>query len=130
MSVVSAAVIVFLLIRRKSPSRGGSNPYNAVALGVTVFICLVLLDILLIHRFNAGRPQQQCFNLLEEYRHIVSGDEEYAYTMLFNFLLFIPLGFSLSEYFSSRPIRPGAWQTLKSVALFAFAFSLCCECLQ
>ncbi|MBQ6254916.1 MAG: hypothetical protein IJK05_09770 [Bacteroidales bacterium] len=102
MSVVSAAVIVFMLIRRKGSSRGGSNTYNAVALGVTVFICLVLLDILLIHRFNADRPQQQCFNLLEEYRHIISGDEEYAYTMLFNVLLFIPLGLTLSEYLSSR----------------------------
>lgn len=127
MSVVSAAVIV-MLIRRKCSSRGGCSLYNAAALGVTVFICLVLLDILLIHRFNAARPRQQCFNLLEEYRHIVSGDEEYAFTMLFNFLLFIPLGFSLSEYLSSRRIRP--WKTLKYAVLFAFIFSLCCECLQ
>lgn len=130
MSVAAAVVIVFMLVRRKGSSRGGSNPYNAVALGGMIFICLALLDILLIHRFNADRPQQQCFNLLEEYRHIISGDEEYAYTMLFNFILFIPLGFSLSEYFSSRPLRPGARQTLKLAALFAFVFSLCCESLQ
>ena len=130
MSVVSAAVIVFLLIRRGGPSRGGSNPYNAVAFGVTVFICLALLDILVIRRLIPGRPPQQGFDLLQEFRRVFSGNEEYGYSMLFNVLLFIPLGFSLSEYLSSRPIRPGAWQTLKSVALFAFAFSLCCECLQ
>ena len=48
--------------------------------------------------------------------------------MLFNFVLFMPFGFSFSEYLSSRRVSPG--KTLKYAVLFAFGFSLCCECLQ
>lgn len=123
MGVVSLAMTVILLARKKS------SVYGAIALGLAVFTGLVLLDsaVLIRHlgflRHGAGR------NLEFTLDRLLHGSEGARSEMISNLIVFIPFGFFLAEYLASLK-RLSIVRRLGLVTLTAFSLSLLIECLQ
>ena len=134
MVVVSLALTVILLIRKKC------SVYGAVALGLAVFTGLVLLDmaVLIRHlgllRHGVGR------NLGFALDRLLHGSEGARSEVISNLIVFIPFGFFLAEFLAAAPVssagpkstttRFGIGRRLGVAALTAFSLSLCIECLQ
>lgn len=123
MAVVSLALPVFLLIRKKC------SVYGAIALGLAVFIGLVLLDIAVVIRHLRLLRHGTGHNLRFGLDRLLYGSKDARSEVISNLLVFIPFGFFLAEFFASLK-RFSIWRRLGFAALTAFSLSLCIECLQ
>ena len=123
MGLLSLAFTVILLIRKKC------SVYGAIALGLTVFTGLVLLDtaVLIRHlgllRHGVGR------NLGFALDRLLHGSEGARSEVISNLIVFIPFGFFLAEFLASLK-RFSIGRRLGVAALTAFSLSLCIELLQ
>ena len=123
MAVVSLVLAVILLIRKKG------SVYGAIALGLTVFTGLVLLDtaVLIRHlgllRHGAGR------NLGFALDRLLHGSELARSEVISNLIVFIPFGFFLTEFWASLK-QFSIGRRLGVAALTAFGLSICIELLQ
>lgn len=122
---VSLALILLALSRKRT------SVYGSVALGMTVFTGLFLLDALVLvrslgivqHATNAG------IDLGKEFQSVFHGSVGYRVGMLSNILAFIPFGFFLSGFLASTR-RIGACHRIGVATLAGFGLSLGIECLQ
>ena len=105
------------------------SAFGAIALGVTVFLGLYLLDALALVRFGSHPVEHPGVDLGAEMRRIASGNEESLMLMLFNVAAFVPFGFFLAEFLASiKRFSTGRW--IGFVALAGLGLSLCIECIQ
>lgn len=119
--VIMALLVAFLFRKRCST-------YGAIFLGLTVFAGLFLIETAVFLRHIGILPHGSGvnFNLSGRIFHgsIYSRAEDIS-----NIAVFVPFGFFLSEFISSR--KPfGAGRRIGLVTLVASGFSLCIECLQ
>ena len=115
------ALTVPLLLRKKC------STYGAIALGLTVFLGLFLLDAAVINRYLGTLPQSTGFEFT--FRRLFHSTESGRAELFANLLAFVPFGYFLSEFLSTtRRLAP--WRRLGLATLLAFALSLCIECLQ
>ena len=123
MGLLSLALTVILLIRKKC------SVYGAIALGLTVFTGLVLLDsavlILYLGLLRNGTGRNLEFTL----DRLLHGSEGARSEVISNLIVFIPSGFFMAEFFASLK-RFSIGYRLGAVALTAFGLSLCIESLQ
>ena len=113
------ALTVFLLTRKKG------SVYGAIALGMTVFIGLLLLDTAVMIRYLGLQHHVAGCNLRFELTQLFRRKIE----LVSNAAVFIPFGFFLSEFLSSLK-RIGVWRQIGFMALASFCLSLCIELLQ
>lgn len=121
MTVVALAVAVFLLIRKKC------SAYAALALGLTVFVGLFLLETAVLMRLSGNYPYNSgvTFGFERIVHPSVSGWAE----LISNVVVFIPFGLFLSEFLASAK-RFSAGRRLGLATLAGFGLSLLIECLQ
>ena len=120
---VSLALTIYTLTQKKC------SPYGAVALGLTVFIGMYLLDALALNRIGMEGVRKTGFDLESEWHRLLHGGEENRMLMLFNVAVFVPFGFFWAEFLTStKQFSIGRWIGL--VALAGFGLSLCIECIQ
>ena len=123
MVVVSLALTVILLIRKKC------SVYGAIALGFAVFIGLVLLDTAVLIRHLGLLLNGTGRNLGFTLDRLLHGSEVARSEVISNLIVFIPFGFFLAEYLASLK-RLSFVHRLGLVTLTAFSLSLFIECLQ
>lgn len=125
MVVVSLALTVILLIRKKC------SLYGAIALGLTVFMGLFLLDAAVVIRYLGITPHGSGHNLTLEFSRLFRKSGQGPSEMVSNLVVFVPFGFFLAEFLASlnRTVT-GSWRRVGWVVLAAFGLSLCIECLQ
>lgn len=123
MGAVSLALTVTLLFRKKI------SVYGAIALGLTVFMGLFLLDTAVIIRYLGFMHHTTGYNLTLDFSRMSQKSGQGPAEFISNIAVFVPFGFFLAEYLASTK-RLGAWRRIGFVALAAFGLSLCIECLQ
>ena len=123
MGAVSLALTVILLIRKKC------SVYGAIALGLTVFMGLFLLDTAVGIRYFGIMKHTFGHNLTLDFSHLFRKSGQRHTESIANIAVFVPLGFFLAEYLASTK-RLGAWLRIGIVAFATFGISLCIECLQ
>ena len=117
------SLMVILLLRKKS------SVYGAIVLGLTGFVALFLLDASVWIRYCGLYPHETGIDIGGELNRLLHGSESSRVGMLCNVLVFIPIGFFLSEFLSvSKPLS--VWRRLGYVTLAGFGLSLIIECLQ
>ena len=121
--VLSMALTVILLIRKKR------SEYGAIALGITFFFGMVLLDTAVLIRWCGGENHVARISLESEYYRFSQGGKIRLVEMLANIAAFIPFGLFLSEFLASAK-RFSAGRRLGLATLAGFGLSLCIECLQ
>ena len=114
---------VFLLIRKKG------SVYGAIALSITVFIGLLLLDTAVAARFFRVHPHATGTIFKIDWARLFHGSYRHRVELISNVVVFIPFGFFLSEALSSLK-RLGVWSQIGYVTLASFLLSLCIESLQ
>ena len=123
MGVLSLALTVFLLILKKQ------SVYGAICLWITVFVGLFLLDTAVVIRYfgiiRHGTGVDVGLNL----PRFLFKTKEGRIEAFSNIAAFVPFGFFLSEFLSSKS-QFGVWRRIGVVTLVAFGLSLCIECLQ
>lgn len=108
--------------------RKNCSVYGAIALGITVFSSLFLLDTAVVIRYFGMMGHESGYNLAFDFARLFrhgSGSAE----MLTNLAAFIPFGLFLSEFLASAK-RFSAGRRLGLATLVGFGLSLCIECLQ
>ena len=120
---IFSLLIVFLLIRKSY------SVYGSITFASTVFISLVLLDALVIIRFQNVYPYDASFDLNAEWRRFFNGNAGDHVQYWLNLVAFIPPSFFLSEFLSSTK-RLGYGRQILFVALYVFGLSLSIETLQ
>ena len=123
MGVVSSALIVALLIRKKF------SVYGAIALGLAVFMGLFLLDTAVGIRYLGIMKHWTGYDLTLDYSRMFQKSGEGPAEIFSNIAVFVPFGFFLGEWLASSN-RTGSWRRVGLVTLAAFGLSLCIECLQ
>ena len=123
MGVVSLALTVILLIRKKC------SVYGAIALGLTVFMGLFLLDTAVGIRYLGIMKHAAGHDLTLDFSRMFRKSGQGPVETLSNIAVFVPFGFFLGEWLASSN-RPGSWRRVGLVTLAAFGLSLCIECLQ
>ncbi len=123
MGVVSLAVIVILLVRNKC------SVYGAIALSITVFVGLFLLDAAVVIRYFGIMRHTSGYDLTLDISHLLWKNGHGAYEILSNIAIFVPFGFFFTEFLASIK-RSGIWRQVFLATLAAFGFSLFIECLQ
>ena len=88
-----------------------------------------MLGAMVLKRIGVQIEQHPEPDLVAEYHRLFHGDAEHRAYMLFNVLIFMPFGFTLSEFLRLVK-RLGAKRILGFVALTAFLLSLTIESLQ
>ncbi len=121
--VVSLALIVILLIQKKCPADG------AIALGLTVFWGLFLLDTAVLIRFLGIMPHTSGHNLTLDLSRIFRKSGQGPAESISNIAAFVPFGFFLGEFLASTQ-RLDSWRRIGWVVLAAFCLSLSIEFLQ
>ena len=131
MGVVSLALTVIFLIRKKC------SVYGAIALGLTVFMGLFLLDTAVGIRYWGLMKHTAGHNLTLDFSRIFQKSGQGPVETISNFAVFVPFGFFLAEFLSelrsrsmSKTKRLGPWNRIGRVVLAAFGLSLCIEILQ
>ena len=135
MGVVSLALTVILLIRKKC------SVYGAIALGLTVFMGLFLLDTAVGIRYWGIMKHAAGHDLTLDFSRMFRKSGQGPVETLSNIAVFVPFGFFLGEFLAeasavssagpeSTTKRLGAWRRLGRVTLASFALSLCIELLQ
>lgn len=123
MGVVSLALTVILLIRKKC------SVYGAIALGLTVFMGLFLMDTTVAIRYLGIMPHTFGYDLTLVIPGLFRKGGQGETEIFSNIAIFIPIGFFLAEFLAATK-RFGAWRRLFLGTLAAFGLSLCIECLQ
>ena len=123
MVVVSLALTVILLIRKKC------SVYGAIALGLTVFMGLVLLDTAVLIRHLGLLRHGTGHNLGFALDRLLHGSKDARSEVISNLVVFIPFGFFLAEFLASLK-RFSIGCRLGLVSIAAFCLSLCIECFQ
>jgi hypothetical protein len=123
MGVVSLALTVILLIRKKC------SVYGAIALGLTVFMGLFLLDTAVGIRYWGIMKHAAGHDLTLDFSRMFRKSGQGPVETLSNIAVFVPFGFFLGEWLASSN-RTGSWRRVGLVTLAAFGLSLCIECLQ
>lgn len=121
--VLSMALTVILLIRKKR------SEYGAIALGITLFFGMVLLDTAVLIRWCGGENHVARISLESEFFRFSQGGKIRQVEMLANVAAFVPFGLFLSEFLASSK-RLSAGRRLGLSTLAGFGLSLCIECLQ
>lgn len=131
MGGVSLALTVILLIRKKC------SVYGAIALGLTVFMGLFVLDTAVVIRYLGIMKHGFGHNLTLDFSGMFHASGQRPTESIANIAVFVPFGFFLAESLSalrsqsmSEPTRLGAWRRIGWVVLTAFGLSLCIEILQ
>ena len=123
MGVVSLALTVILLIRKKC------SVYGAIALGLTVFMGLFLLDTAVGIRYLGIVKHPSGHKLTLDFSRLFQKSGQGPVEALSNIAVFVPFGLFLGEWLASSN-RTGSWRRVGLVTLAAFGLSLCIECLQ
>lgn len=124
--VIAVVATAIALVLRKLK---GYSAYASIALGLTVFFGIYMLGAMVLKRIGVQIEQHPGPNLIAEYNRLFHGSAEHRAFMLFNVLVFMPFGFTLSEFLSvAKHLSPK--RSLGFVALTAFVLSLCIESLQ
>lgn len=123
MGVVSLALTVIFLIRKKC------SVYGAIALGLSVFWGLFLVDTAVGIRFLGIMPHTFGHNLTLDFSRICQKSGQGPVETLSNIAVFVPFGFFLGEFLASTK-RLDSWRRIGWCTLAAFGLSLCIECLQ
>lgn len=123
MGGLTFALTVFLLLRKKS------SVYGAIALGLSVFVGLVLMDTAVVIRRIGLFPHWTGFNLILELDRLLHGSELGRTEAFSNLAVYVPFGFFLTEFQATRK-RFGSWRRIGLATLSGFALSLCIESLQ
>ncbi len=123
MVVVSLALTDILLIRKRSSVSG------AIALGLTVFIGLLVLDAAVVIRYLGITPYFSGYNLTLDFSRLFRETGQRHIESIANLAAFFPFGFFLAEFLATLK-RIGIGRQLGFAALTAFSLSLCIECLQ
>ncbi len=124
--VIAVVALVIALVLRKLK---GYSVYASIALGLTVFFGIYMLGAMVLKRIGVQIEQHPGPNLIAEYHRLFHGSAEHRAFMLFNVLVFMPFGFTLSEFLSvAKHIGPK--RVLGFVALSAILLSLSIESLQ
>ena len=117
------SLAVFLSFRKKI------SGYAAVALGISTFIGLFLLDMSVLIRFCGYFPHSFGYDFKVDLNRIFHGNGISRVEVFSNFAVYVPLGFFLSEYMAViKRFRPRSQFGLATLA--AFGLSLCIELLQ
>ena len=124
--VIAVIALVIALVLRKLK---GYSVYASIALGLTVFFGIYMLGAMVLKRIGIQIEQHPEPNLIAEYHRLFRGSAEHRAFMLFNVLVFMPFGFTLSEFLSVAK-HFGPMRVLGFVALSAFLLSLSIETLQ
>lgn len=107
----------------------GFSTYATIALAITLFVGLFLLDGIVLNRLNSEKIQSSPIDIRAEFRRLQDCSIGYRVLMLFNVLAFIPFGAALSEFLNSTlSIRPR--RCMGFVALTSLGLSLLIECSQ
>jgi Glycopeptide antibiotics resistance protein len=104
------------------------STYGAVTLGLAVFTGLALLDTAVVIRFLDTTPPNGTGMVLSVSK-LIPADMQSRVELLANIAVFIPFGFFLAEFLTTRK-RIGGWRRIGLSALVGFGLSLCVECLQ
>lgn len=123
MGVVSLALTVILLIRKKG------SVYGAIALGLTVFMGLFLLDTAVGIRYLGIMGHASGHNLTLDFSRMFRKSGQGPVETISNISVFVPFGFFLGEWLASLN-RTNPWCRVGLVTLIAFGLSLCIESLQ
>ena len=135
MAVVPLALTVILLFRKKC------SVYGAIALGLTVFMGLFLLDTAVgIRYFGIMKHSSGC-HLSLDFSRMFQKTGQGPVETLSNIAVFVPFGFFLGEFLASASAvssadpeaatkRLGSWRRGGLVTLAGLGFSLCIETLQ
>ena len=125
MGVVSLALTVILLVRKNCPV------YGAVAMGLTVFMGLFVLDAAVVIRYWGITPHTSGCNLTLDLSRLFRKTGQGPAESISNIAVFVPFGFFLGESLASlNRTGTGSWRRFGWVLLAAFGLSLCIECLQ
>ena len=117
------SLMIVLLLRKKS------SVYGTIVLGLTGFVALILLDASVWIRYCGLYPHETGIDIGGELNRLLHGSESSRVGMLCNVLVFIPIGFFLSEFLSVTK-QLSTWRKLGYVTLAGFGLSLTIECLQ
>lgn len=123
MGVVSLVLTIILLSRKKC------SVYGAIALGLTVFMGLFLLDTAIGIRFFGIMPHASGNNLTLDFSRICRKSGQGPAESISNIAAFVPFGFFLGEFVASTK-RLDSWRRIGWIVLAAFCLSLSIECLQ
>ena len=123
MVLLPLALTVLMLMRKKC------SVYGAIALGISVFVALLLLDSAVIIRYSGAMKHTSGFDLEFDFSRMFRKSGLGPAEMISNFGAFIPFGFFLSEFLASAK-QFSAGRRLGLVTLAGFGLSLCIECLQ
>ena len=124
MGVVSLVLTIILLSRKKC------SVYGAIALGLTVFWGLFLLDTAVLIRFLGIMPHTFGHNLTLDFSRICQESGQGPVETISNIAVFVPFGLFLGEFLASTK-RLDSWrQMIGWVVLAAFCLSLSIEFLQ
>ena len=102
--------------------------YGAFTLGLALFTGLALLDTAVVIRFQDTVPPNGTGVVLSVNK-LIPRDMQSRVELLANIAVFIPFGFFLAEFLTTRK-RFGGWRRIGLSALAGFGLSLCIECLQ
>lgn len=121
-SISLAITIISLTLR-------GVSKYGSIVSGLAVLFGLFLLDALALKRLGVDTIQSAGFNLGAEYQRIIHGSVEERLMLLFNFLVFVPMGVLLTEsVLTMKRFNPN--RCIHFVLLISFGLSVCIELLQ
>ena len=121
--------VVALVVSLAMKKMRGYSVSASIALGFTVFFGLYMLGAMVLKRIGVQIEQHPEPNLVAEYHRLFHGDPEHWALMLFNVLVFVPIGFSLSVFLSIAK-RFRTKRSIGCVVLTAFLLSLSIESLQ
>ncbi len=123
MGVLSLGLTILILKRKNS------SVYSAIALGITAFIGLFLLDVAVVIRYCGMMHHIAGYNLTLSFSRFLQKNGQGPAEMTSNIAIYTLFGFFLSEFLSTtKHFRP--WRRLGIASLISFCLSLCTECLQ
>ena len=120
---LSLTLTVFLAGRKKC------SVYGAIALGISVFVGLVLLDTAVVIRYSGALKHMSGYDLRFDFSRLFRKSGLGPAEMMSNIAAFIPFGLFFSEFLASAK-RFSAGRRLGLATLAGFGLSLCIETLQ
>ena len=121
--LLSLASTGFMLMRKKCAV------YGAIALGISVFVGLFLLDTAVVIRYLGTMKHMSGYDLQFDFSRLFRDSGLGPSEMISNIVAFIPFSLFLSEFLASAK-RFSAGRRLGFATLAGCGLSLCIECLQ
>lgn len=121
--LLSLALTMFMLMRKKC------SVYGAIALGISAFVGLFLLDTAVAIRYSGAMKHMSGYDLGFDFSRLFCKSGLGPAEMISNIAAFIPFGLFLSEFLASAKRFSGG-RRLGLATLAGFVLSLCIECLQ